>query len=295
MSDNKKKDDHDYETTGHSWDGIEEYNKPLPKWWLMVFYATIVWGIGYTIAYPAWPGVRSATAGLLGWSTRGNVEQALQDHEAELGPINEQLASVELTEIADDPELNTYAQNAGAAVFRTWCAQCHGSGAAGARGYPNLLDDSWLWGGTMEDIHYTVSHGIRNEDDPDARFSQMPSFGRDELLSGEEIDQVVNFVMTLSGQTPPAPDLVEAGAEVFDINCSSCHGEDGTGDRWQGAPNLTDAIWLYGGDYDTLHETVYNARFGVMPPMGGADLSEAEIRAVATYVHGLGGGEAPEE
>lgn len=295
MSDHKKKDDHDYETTGHSWDGIEEYNKPLPKWWLMVFYATIVWGIGYTIAYPAWPGVRSATAGLLGWSTRGNVEQALQDHEAELGPINEQLASVELTEIADDPELNTYAQNAGAAVFRTWCAQCHGSGAAGARGYPNLLDDSWLWGGTMEDIHYTVSHGIRNEDDPDARFSQMPSFGRDELLSGEEIDQVVNFVMTLSGQTPPAPDLVEAGAQVFDINCSSCHGEDGTGDRWQGAPNLTDAIWLYGGDYDTLHETVYNARFGVMPPMGGADLSEAEIRAVATYVHGLGGGEAPEE
>ncbi|WP_417742217.1 cytochrome-c oxidase, cbb3-type subunit III [Salipiger sp.] len=295
MSDHKKKDDHDYETTGHSWDGIEEYNKPLPKWWLMVFYATIVWGIGYTIAYPAWPGVRSATAGLLGWSTRGNVEQALQDHEAELGPINEQLASVELTAIADDPELNTYAQNAGAAVFRTWCAQCHGSGAAGARGYPNLLDDSWLWGGTMEDIHYTVSHGIRNEDDPDARFSQMPSFGRDDLLSGEEIDQVVNFVMTLSGQTPPAPDLVEAGAEVFDINCSSCHGEDGTGDRWQGAPNLTDAIWLYGGDYDTLHETVYNARFGVMPPMGGADLSEAEIRAVATYVHGLGGGEAPEE
>ncbi|MCA0964268.1 cytochrome-c oxidase, cbb3-type subunit III [Salipiger bermudensis] len=295
MSDHKKKDDQDYETTGHSWDGIEEYNKPLPKWWLMVFYATIVWGIGYTIAYPAWPGVRSATAGLLGWSTRGNVEQALQDHEAELGPINEQLASVELTEIADDPELNTYAQNAGAAVFRTWCAQCHGSGAAGARGYPNLLDDSWLWGGTMEDIHYTVSHGIRNEDDPDARFSQMPSFGRDDLLSGEEIDQVVNFVMTLSGQTPPAPDLVEAGAEVFDINCSSCHGEDGTGDRWQGAPNLTDAIWLYGGDYDTLHETVYNARFGVMPPMGGADLSEAEIRAVATYVHGLGGGEAPEE
>ena len=295
MSDHKKKDDHDYETTGHSWDGIEEYNKPLPKWWLMVFYATIVWGIGYTIAYPAWPGVRSATAGLLGWSTRANVEQAIQDHEAELGPINEQLASVELTAIADDPELNTYAQNAGAAVFRTWCAQCHGSGAAGARGYPNLLDDSWLWGGTMEDIHYTVSHGIRNEIDPDARFSQMPAFGRDQLLSREEIDQVVNYVMTLSGQTPPAPDLVEAGAEVYDINCSACHAEDGTGDRWQGAPNLTDAIWLYGGDYDTLHETVYNARFGVMPPMGGADLSEAEIRAVATYVHGLGGGEASEE
>ncbi|MBY6003513.1 cytochrome-c oxidase, cbb3-type subunit III [Salipiger bermudensis] len=293
MSDKHKKDDHDYETTGHSWDGIEEYNKPLPKWWLMIFYACIVWGVGYTIAYPAWPGVRTATAGLLGWSTRGNVEQAIQDHEAELAPINERLASAELTEIAGDPELNTYAQNAGAAVFRTWCAQCHGSGAAGAKGYPNLLDDDWLWGGTIEDIHYTVTAGIRNEDTDEEyiRQSAMPAFGRDDLLSGEEIDQVVNFVMTLSGEEPQDASLVEAGAEVYDINCASCHAEDGTGDRTQGAPNLTDAIWLYGGDYETLHETVYNARYGIMPPMGGADLSEAEIRAVATYVHGLGGGE----
>ena len=295
MSDDKKNDHQEYETTGHSWDGIEEYNKPLPKWWLMIFYACIVWGIGYSIAYPAWPGVKTATAGLLGWSTRGHVEEAIQQHEADLAPINEQLASVELTAINDDPELGTYANNAGAAVFRTWCAQCHGSGAAGAKGYPNLLDDNWLWGGTMEDIHYTVSHGIRNEDDPDARFSQMPAFGRDGLLSNEEIEQVVNYVMSLSGQTPPSPDMAEAGAEVFDFNCSACHGADGTGDRFQGAPNLTDAIWLYGGDYDTLHETVYNARYGVMPPMGGAELSEAEIRAVVTYVHGLGGGEASEE
>ena len=295
MSDNKqKRDDLDYETTGHSWDGIEEYNKPLPRWWLIVFYLCIVWGIGYSIAYPAWPGIKSASAGLLGWSTRGDVEQAIEDHAAELAPINEQLASVELTAIADDPQLSTYAQNAGGAIFRTWCAQCHGSGAAGAKGYPNLLDDDWLWGGTMEDIHYTVTHGIRNEQDDDARFSQMPSFGRDDLLADEEIEQVVNFVMDLSGQTPPSPDMVDAGAEVFDINCSSCHGEDGTGDRFQGAPNLTDAIWLYGGSYDAIHESVWNARFGVMPPMGGADLSEAEIRAVATYVHGLGGGEASE-
>lgn len=294
MSTHKKNDDKDFETTGHSWDGIEEYNKPLPKWWLMIFYACIVWAIGYSIAYPAWPGVRTATAGLLGWSTRGNVEQAIIDHTAELAPINDRLASVDLYAIADDPELNTYAQNAGGAVFRTWCAQCHGSGAAGAVGYPNLLDDDWLWGGTMEDIHFTVTHGIRNEQDGDARYSEMPAFGRDELLEDEEIEQVANFVMTLSGETPPSPDLVTAGAKVFDINCSSCHAEDGTGDRWQGAPNLTDAIWLYGGDYDSIHETVHNARYGVMPPMGGADLTEAEIRAVATYVHGLGGGEAPE-
>ncbi|EPX85549.1 cytochrome-c oxidase, cbb3-type subunit III [Salipiger mucosus] len=293
--DNKKNPDLDYETTGHEWDGIQEYNKPLPRWWLMVFYATIIWGVGYTIAYPAWPGIQGATAGVLGWSTRANVAQAIEEHEADLAPINEELASVELASISEDPELLTYANNAGAAIFRTWCAQCHGSGAAGARGYPNLLDDAWLWGGTLEDIRYTVAHGIRNEEDMDARYSQMPAFGRDELLSDEEVDQVVNFVMTLSDREPRDAAAAEAGAEVFDINCSSCHGPEGMGDRFQGAPNLTDAIWLYGGDYETLHETVWNSRFGVMPPMGGADLNEAEIRAVATYVHGLGGGEEPTE
>ena len=295
MSNNKKNDDLDYETTGHEWDGIQEYNKPLPKWWLWTFYACIVWAIGYTIAYPAWPGISGATPGLLGFSTRGNVEKAITDHEAELGPINDKLASVELTAIADDQELLQYANNAGGAVFRTWCAQCHGSGAAGAKGYPNLLDDDWLWGGSIEAIHETVSHGIRNEVDDMARWSQMPAFGRDELLVEEEVVQVVNYVMQLSGQEPRDPAAAEAGAEVYDINCSGCHMEDGTGDRLQGAPNLTDRIWLYGGDFDSLYQTVYNSRFGVMPPMGGADLTEAEIRAVSVYVHGLGGGEASEE
>ncbi len=294
MSDDKKQDDLDYETTGHEWDGIKEYNKPLPKWWLWTFYATIIWGIGYTIAYPAWPGIKEATPGLLGFSTRAEIARDLEEAEAANAEINAELASVELTSIPENQELLTYANNAGGAIFRTWCAQCHGSGAAGAKGYPNLLDDNWLWGGTMEDIHYTVTHGIRNEVDPDARWSQMPAFGADEILPEEEIEAVVNYVMDLSGQEPRDPSLVETGAEVFDINCTSCHGQDGTGDRMQGAPNLTDAIWLYGGDYDTLHETVTYARFGVMPPMGGAELSEAEIRAVTTYVHGLGGGEAPE-
>ncbi|NDV48283.1 MULTISPECIES: cytochrome-c oxidase, cbb3-type subunit III [unclassified Salipiger] len=295
MSDKKdtRRDDLDYETTGHSWDGIEEYNKPLPRWWLMVFYATIIWGVGYTIAYPAWPGVRSATAGLLGYSTRGAVAEEIAAQEAKLAPINEQLASVELSAIAGDPELGGYAQNAGAAVFRTWCAQCHGSGAAGAKGYPNLLDDDWLWGGSIEEIHTTITHGIRNEDDPDARYSEMPAFGRDGLLEREQIAAVSNYVMTLSGEEPQDASLVDEGATVFADNCAACHGEDGTGDRMQGAPNLTDAIWLYGGDYATIHETVTNARFGVMPNWN-ARLSEAEIRAVATYVHGLGGGEASE-
>ncbi|MEC3861970.1 cytochrome-c oxidase, cbb3-type subunit III [Mesobacterium sp. TK19101] len=296
MSDDKSKmkikPGHDYETTGHSWDGIEEYNKPLPKWWLYIFYLCIVWGIGYTIAYPAWPGIKTATAGVLGWSTRGDVAEEIATQEAKLAPINEKLASVELTEIEADPELHSYALNAGAAVFRSWCAQCHGSGAAGNKGYPNLLDDDWLWGGSLEDIHYTVTAGIRNEDtDVDyIRQSAMPAFGRDELLEPEQIDAVVNYVMSLS-EAPKDASKVEEGQVVYEENCASCHAEDGTGDRIQGAPNLADAIWLYGGDYDTLMETVNNARYGIMPPMGGAQLEEWEIRAVASYVHSLGGGE----
>jgi cytochrome c oxidase cbb3-type subunit 3 len=289
----KQDDDLDYETTGHEWDGIKEYNKPLPRWWLWTFYATIVWAVLYTIAYPAWPGIKEATPGLLGFSTRAQVVEDIARFEEANSGINAQLASVELTEIAQDADLNQYAQNAGAAVFRTWCAQCHGSGAAGvqASGYPNLLDDDWLWGGDIEAIHTTIAHGIRNEDDPDARYSEMPAFG--DMLAEEEISQVVNYVMSLSGEPQDAA-LAAAGETVFLDNCAACHMDDGTGDRWQGAPNLTDAIWLYGGDYETLTETVTYSRFGVMPPWTER-LTEAEIRAVAVYVHGLGGGEAPVE
>jgi cytochrome c oxidase cbb3-type subunit 3 len=293
MTNKSKKFEGDPKTTGHTWDGIEEFDNPMPRWWLWVFYATIIWGIGYTIAYPAWPGVSKATAGLVGWSSRGDVVEDLQVAEDKLAPINAKLEAAELTAIAADPELGPYAVSAGAAVFKTWCAQCHGSGAAGAKGYPNLLDNDWLWGGDIESIHYTISHGIRNEDDDDARYSEMPAFG--ELLEKEEIEQVVNFVMSLSGEAQDAS-LVEAGAVVFEDNCSACHMEDGTGDREQGAPNLVDAIWLYGGDYASIKETVTYSRYGVMPPWSqeassAGRLTEAQIRAVAAYVHQLGGGE----
>ena len=282
----------DPDTTGHSWDGIEEFNNPLPRWWLWIFYACIVWAIWYSIAYPAWPGVKSATAGYLGFSTRAQVAEDIATAEAKNAAINEKLASVELASIATDPELEGYAKSAGAAVFKTWCAQCHQTNGAGAVGYPNLQDDDWLWGGTMEDIHLTLLHGIRSETDDDSRYSEMPAFGRDELLEEEEISQVVNFVMSLTPNVNPPqdPSMVEAGAVVFEDNCAACHMEDGSGDRAQGAPNLADAIWLYGGDYAAISETVHNSRFGVMPDWNER-LSEAQIRAVATYVHQLGGGE----
>ncbi|WP_192964382.1 cytochrome-c oxidase, cbb3-type subunit III [Phycobacter azelaicus] len=289
MSKKSQKFDSDPNTTGHEWDGIEEFDNPMPRWWLWTFYLTIIWGIGYTIAYPAWPMINSATAGVLGWSTRADVANEIAAVEEANAPINAKLVETELTEIAADAELNSYAVSAGSAVFKTWCAQCHGSGAAGAKGYPNLLDDDWLWGGSMEDIHFTITHGIRNEESDDARYSAMPAFGRDELLETEEIDQVVNFVMSLSGDAQD-PSKVEAGSVVFADNCASCHMDDGTGDRSQGAPNLADAIWLYGGDYAALTETVMNSRYGVMPPWN-TRLSEAEIRAVSAYVHQLGGGE----
>jgi len=283
----EKKNEKGFETTGHSWDGIEEWNNPLPKWWVWVFYLTIIWGIWYTIAYPAWPLVERATAGYKEFSTRAQVAEDIAAVDAANAEINAKLAAADLTAIGDDAALNSYANNAGKAVFMTWCAQCHGSGAAGAKGYPNLLDDDWLWGGDIEAIHETIAYGIRNEQSDMARFSEMPKFG--EILEEGEISQVVNYVMSLSGDANDASQ-VAAGETVFMDNCAACHADDASGDIYQGAPNLKDAIWLYGGDYDTLMETVTNARYGVMPAWEGR-LDEAEIRAVSAYVHQLGGGE----
>jgi cytochrome c oxidase cbb3-type subunit 3 len=274
------------DTTGHSWDGIEEYNNPLPRWWLWTFYATIVWGVIYTIAYPAWPLVNRATAGIMGFSTRAEVARDIQTFADANAAIEAKLAAADLATVAADPELQSFARNAGAAVFKTNCSQCHGSGAAGAKGYPNLLDDDWLWGGDIESIAFTVRHGVRNETG-DSRFSQMPAFG--EILSEEEIAQAAAYVQKLSGQDHDAA-LAATGETVFIDNCSACHTEAGTGDRAQGAPNLTDAIWLYGGDHATLIESITKARFGVMPAWGQR-LSDAEVNAVAAYVHQLGGGE----
>jgi cytochrome c oxidase cbb3-type subunit 3 len=279
------------DTTGHSWDGIEEYNNPLPRWWLWTFYICIVWALGYMVFYPAWPLLTQATPGVLGHSTRADVATEISEFEARNEVWFQRLNETEVASLRDDPELERFAIQAGDAVFAAQCSQCHGAGGAGvqAGGYPNLLDDEWLWGGTLEDIHLTVSHGIRNEDDPDARWSQMPAFGVDGLLSDEEIDNVVNYVLAMSGQTHDAT-LAAAGAETYEWNCASCHGAEGGGDYFVGAPALNNAVWLYGGDAQSLRETVYYSRWGVMPTFQNR-LREAEIRAVAVYVHAQGGGQ----
>jgi cytochrome c oxidase cbb3-type subunit 3 len=278
-------------TTGHEWDGIREYDNPMPRWWVWVFYATIIWGVGYVIAYPAWPLINGATRGLLGQNTRADVVAEIKAFDDANAAIKASLVEADLATIGNDPALVSFAQGAGAAVFKTNCAQCHGAGAAGVQslGYPNLLDDDWLWGGTMEDIHLTVTHGIRNTTDPDARYSEMPKFGADALVEPAQIGQVVEYVLKLSGQDHDAAAAVQ-GMTVFTDNCAACHMEDGTGDRTQGAPNLVDAVWLYGNSREAITESVFYARFGVMPDWSQR-LSEDEIRAVSFYVHSLGGGE----
>ena len=277
------------DTTGHEWDGIKELNNPLPRWWLWTFYGTVVWGLAYTIAYPAWPLVNSATAGLLGYSTRAEVAEQIAEVDAQNAEVSAILASADLSTLSPDDPAYRYGVAGGASVFLANCSQCHGAGAAGvqAAGYPNLLDDAWLWGGTLDDIEYTVRHGIRNDSDPDARWSQMPAFG--DLLTDEEISQTVEYVLAMSGQEHDAG-LAEQGTVLFEEQCSACHGEAGEGIRELGAPTLNDAIWLYGGDRETLTETITYSRFGVMPAWGPR-LDEDEIKAVTLYLHQLGGGE----
>ena len=283
-----KKSDNQVDTTGHSWDGIEEYNNPLPRWWLWTFYITIIWGIAYSVAYPAWPGIKGATAGLLGYSTRAEVASDIAGFDEMNAGVTAELAAADATEVVIGSDVHNYAINMGAAVFRSNCSQCHGSGAQGFEGYPNLLDNDWLWGGTVDEIAFTIRHGIRNETD-EARYSEMPRFGADELLEAEQIDQVTEYVLSLAGADHDAA-LAAEGATVFADNCSACHTEAGTGDLTQGAPNLTDAIWLYGGSREAIRESIDQARFGVMPAWGPR-LSDAEVNAAALYVHQLGGGE----
>ncbi len=283
MSEPRKDELTGRETMGHDFDGIEELNTPMPRWWLITFYVTIAWSIGYTIAFPAWPMISGTTAGLLGYSTRGEVAQSIETHEVANAGLVEELVAADLAAFDPQSDLHRYAVARGASVFRAQCSQCHGSGAAGAKGYPNLLDNDWLWGGTLEQVAYTIEHGVRNETDLDAHWSEMPAFG--DMLEKEEIATLVAFLPTLADG-----DWDSAGGILFTDNCASCHGDTGKGNRDLGAPNLSDAIWLYGGDPDNLTQTITNSRFGVMPAWGQR-LDQADVRAVATYVHSLGGGE----
>lgn len=286
MADEEKRIDAEtgIETTGHSWDGIEELNTPLPRWWLWTFYACIVFAIGYAIWYPAWPG---ATSGAVGGTLRQGVAADIAEHAKGQAVWRDRINAAPLEEIVKDDQLLTFANSAGKAAFGVNCSQCHGSGAQGFAGYPNLNDDAWLWGGSLDEIYHTIRHGVRNEDSDDARYSEMPAFG--DILAKAEITDVANHVMSLGALEHDA-EAAARGAEVYADNCSACHGETGAGDPEQGAPRLNDAIWLFGGDADHITAQIKQPAHGVMPAWG-LRLDDDTVKALAVYVHGLGGGD----
>lgn len=277
------------QTVGHEWDGIEELDTPMPRWWVISYWATIIWAIGYVIVYPAIPMLNSATTGLWNWSSRGQLAQEMNAEAKRRAPITNALATVPVEQLEAKPELLNAAIEGGRAAFKVHCVQCHGSGAAGSIGYPNLNDDDWLWGGDLSAIHFTLMHGIRNPDHDETRLSQMPAFGG--VLTSAEINSVVAHVRTISGQQKLSAASTK-GAALFATNCAICHSVDGKGLREFGAPNLTDQIWLYGGDANTIRATITKSRSGVMPRWNNR-LDPVTIKMLAAYVHSLGGGEAP--
>ncbi|MBX9465195.1 MAG: cytochrome-c oxidase, cbb3-type subunit III [Aquamicrobium sp.] len=284
MSDKKIDDVTGISTTGHEWDGIRELDNPMPRWWLWTFYATIVWALAYTIAYPAWPLISSATNGMLGYSSRAELRTELDGAVAARADYAAAVAAAPVEDIIADEALRQFATSAGAAAFKVNCVQCHGSGAAGSAGYPNLNDDEWLWGGTPEEIRVTIAHGIRFEADGETRFSEMPAFGG--MLGRDEMTALATHVKALG----EGGDLSGPGAELFANNCASCHGEAGKGDITLGAPDLTDAIWLYGSTSADIAAQIRAPRHGVMP--GWIDrLGETTVKELTVYVHSLGGGQ----
>jgi len=277
------------ETVGHEWDGIEELNNPLPRWWVLTFYITILWAIGYVVVYPAIPMLHQGTEGLWGWSSRGQLAQEMKKETARQAPMMAALAQIPIEDLPKDKARMDQAIAGGKAAFKVNCVQCHGAGAAGSPGYPNLADDDWLWGGDLKTIETTLTHGIRHPGDDATRNSAMPAFGRDGLLTAAQIGDVTSYVRTLSGKDKPGA-ASQRGAAVFAQQCTVCHGPAGKGDRKLGAPDLTDAIWLYGGSRAAIQNQVQNAAHGVMPAWGGK-LDPVTIKMLAAYVHSLGGGE----
>ncbi len=276
------------ETTGHEWDGIKELNNPLPRWWLYVMYATIIWSVAYWFVFPAVPGISGYTKGLLGYDQRTALDAQLATAYQRQSVFRDAIANTALGEIRADEELLPFAIAGGRAAFADNCAPCHGLGGAGqAGGYPSLADDAWIWGGTLDDIHTTLQVGIRS-DHPDTRWSEMPAFGELQILTAQEIDAVAEHVLSLSGQ-PVDADLAAAGAETFEIQCVACHGEAGAGVAELGGPTLSDQIWLYGGDKGSIVAQIARPQQGVMPAWSGR-LDESTIKMLAVYVHTLGGG-----
>lgn len=276
------------ETTGHVWDGdLRELNNPLPKWWLYVLYASIIWSIGYWIVYPAWPTLTGYTEGYFGYSQRAEVAKDLAAAKAGQNKFRQSIAQTPLADVGKNPELLQFSLAGGAAVFGDNCAACHGRGAQGSAGYPNLNDDDWLWGGELDQISTTITYGIRSGN-AKAHETAMPRFGLDGALQPDQISDVANYVRSLSGLDVDK-EAATRGAAIFSGQCALCHGPDGHGNTELGAPNLADAIWLYGSSQETVTQSIKTGRGGIMPAWTDR-LDPVSIKMLALYVHSLGGG-----
>ena len=255
------------ETMGHVWDeNLEELNNPLPRWWLYMFYITLVFGIVYLALYPGLGSFR----GLLGWTEVKQYENEVQKANEKYAPIYDKYKNVDIAKLVNEPE----ALKIGERLFSTYCTVCHGSDARGVRGFPNLRDNDWLYGGTPEKIQETIMNG---------RQGTMPAWGT--ILNHQDIFNVAQYVQSLSGR---AVDSVTAykGKQIFDKNCVICHGPDGKGNQNIGAPNLTDNIWLYGGTQKQILQSITMGRTGKMPDHKGF-LGEAKVHLLAAYIYGL--------
>ena len=276
-------------TTGHEWDGIRELDTPMPKWWVYVFLGCVVWAAVYCVFYPSVPYGPGYLKGVLGYSSRDLVNQEVAAVAASRAASMDRVAALPFDAILADRNLAEVALTAGRITFATNCQAGHGAGGAGRVGYPALAAGGWIWGGTLDDIHTTVLHGVRNGSEL-ARASQMPRFGADGILDPRQVEQVANYVWTrFYGHADPTLDIGSGGA-IFAENCASCHGETGAGNREVGAPRLASRVHLYGDTREAIRSQVQSPRSGVMPNWD-TRLDPATLKSVALYVHSLGGGE----
>lgn len=282
----KKNNEKKIDTTGHSWDGISEYNIGAPRWWLIVWVICIIWAFIYWVYYPTWPSQEGNTKGSLEWTQHKALKDSQLEIELRKKDNLEKISKLSPKEIQKDPALLEFALQGGKIAFKENCAACHGTGAQGGVGFPNLNDDDWLWGGKLEDIYTTLMYGIRSGHEK-ARENAMPAFGLDKVLTREEVEHTANYVMSLSNK-----DIFKdkIGKKIFSQNCVACHGKKGQGNQKLGAPNLTDKIWLYGGKKEDIIHTITYSRSGVMP-FWSSRLTNEQIKQLTLYVHSLGGGE----
>jgi cytochrome c oxidase cbb3-type subunit III len=277
-----------YMTTGHEWNGIKELNTPVPRPVYFFLIVTALFSVVYWVLMPAWPLGVTYTKGLLGIDQRTTVNESLAQAALERGAWSKRIEAESFKQIQADPRLMENVRQTGRTLFGDNCAPCHGSNAGGGKGFPNLTTASWLWGGDPESISETIRVGI-NSAHPQTRTSQMMAFGRDQMLKKGEIDDVVTYVRSLSdpavAKDVPAA-KIEAGKVVFAANCVTCHGDDGKGKTDLGGPDLTDRSWIYGGDAESVYDTVWGGRQGHMPSWDGR-LSPLDRKILALYLFDL--------